>query len=389
MPARSRTRDQRATVTGGLYHFLSVPKLQFYSVLDGRREACDDFVGNRTGANGFDMRTNEVNFPLFSGEFYSGSMLHTGAYGLPAANMNPEAPDPLTRYGTVSSLGKSNAAWDILANTNPNVPDVSLPTFLGELKDFPSLLRQFKELPQRIRGHGRDLLKEVAQGHLSWRWAIKPMMGDIRKMLDFQKAVNDRVQWLKHLRDGNGLKRRCSLASDENTGAWSGSSPIHTNGFTVQARSRVLHSMRMWGTVQYKVAPGTVLPETDSEINYLAWRLTYGITSHEALATAWELLPWSWAVDWFIGVGNTIAALNNTVPLTWGRFCLMRTIKALREFEITTKPAFISVSGVARGERIRKERYVIAPILPFSLSLPLVDSGKWSVLASLAALRRK
>jgi hypothetical protein len=293
--------------------------------------------------------------------------------------MNPEAPDPLTFYGTVGALEKSNKAWEILANTNPNVPAVSVPAFIGELKDLPSLVKDW----------GGDLLKQVAKGHLSWRWAVKPMMGDIRKMLDFTKQVNDRLEWLKRLRDGNGLKRRCSLGSSNSSDSFGASSPIHSNGFTVQARSRVHHSMRMWGTVQYKVAPGTSLPKSDRELYNLARRLTYGITSHELLAATWELLPWSWFVDWFVGVGDTIAALNNTVPLTWGRFCLMRRIAAKREFEITAKPAFITVNGMPAGERIRKERYVIAPVLPFSLSLPLVDSGKWSVLASLAALRRK
>jgi len=380
MPARSRSRNLRLTVTGSGYDSLGSPQLQFYSVQEGPTEECHDFVGNRAGANGFDKRTNDRTFPYFHGTWILGGVLRIQLNQLPAYSMNPEAPDPLTNYGTLSALQLNNLAWKVLADTNPNAPDVSLPTFFGELKDLPSLVRDW----------GGDLLKKVAKGHLSWRWAVKPMMGDIRKLCDFSENIERRYRELEHLRDGNGLKRRVGLGSDNSVGAWTSPSVINSNYITVNARSRTTHQMKMWGTVCYKVAPGFTIPRSYSpELLSLARRLTYGITSHELLATAWELTPWSWFADWFLGIGDTIAATNNTVPLTRTRPCVMRTLSAEKEFEITNLPtALFSYTGRPWGKRTRLERYVVAPTLPFSLSLPLFDGGKWSVLASLAALRK-
>lgn len=378
MPARNRSRDLRTTVSGGLYHYLGSPKLQTYSTLEGRREYCDDFVGNRAGANGFDKRTNDVYFPRFDGEFFSGSTLLYAAYMLPAINMNPEAPDPLTQYGTIGTGTLNNAYWDILANTNPNVPAVSLPQVLGELKDIPGLVRDW----------GRNILKDVASGYLSWRWALRPLWSDLTKLNNFMFLTNQRFLWLKQLRDGTGLRRRHDLARDQTVTAWSASSPIHSNTFTVQARSRTTYSMRMWGTAQYKLAPGTVLPKTTDELYKLANSQTLGINSYELLAAAWELFPWSWAIDWFVNVGDIIAANNNSIPLTMSHPCLMRTISAKREFEITAKPNFITVIGSPEGFRERKERYVLSYALPFPISFPLIGD-QWPILASLAALKLK
>jgi hypothetical protein len=293
--------------------------------------------------------------------------------------MAPEASDPGVRYGGISPLDKNNLAWKILAETNPNVPDVSVPTAIGELKDLPSLVKDW----------GGDLLKKVAKGHLSWRWAIKPMISDIRKLCDFHDAVEKRLRELHNLQNGKQLRKRCSLGQDSGETDWSGEYPIESVVFTAKAKERSRYSMRMWGSASYTLDPTFVLPKAKADLISLARRLTFGITGADALATAWELCPWSWFADWFLGIGDVIAATRNTVPLTWGSLCVMRTLEETREFQVTSVPEWIVTSGVPFGRWRRKERHVVYPVLPFSLSLPLLDRGKWSVLASLAALRRK
>lgn len=380
MPARDRSRDLRVTLGGSGYHYLGNPKTQFYYVQEGKTEECHDFVGNFAGANSFDLRSNDRTFPYFHGSWSPSGTLLIKLDNLPAYSMNPEAPDPLTQWGAVSGSQLDTWGAELLADTNPNKPDVSLPTFFGEMKDLPSLVRDW----------GGDLLKKVAKGYLSWRWAIRPMMSDVRKLLTFQDSVERRFEELRRLRDGEGIRKRKTLDSGHVETSWTSPFVINSNYITVYAKSRLIHHKRVWGSVCYKVAPDFVLPESNDELRRLAKRLTYGITSHELLSTAWELLPWSWLIDWFSTIGDTITALNNTVPLVRSRSCVMRTISSEKLFEITNLPnASFSFTGRPWGKRIRKERYVINPILPFSLSLPLLDSGKWSVLASLAALRRK
>lgn len=380
MPDRERIQDVRVGHIGSYYHVSFTPQTGFRSVSEGIKRTTNDVVGNRDHANDFSMSERETYWPRFSGEWYDSGNLIVGAYSMPASHMAPEASDPGSYYGGISPLDKNNLAWEILSKTNPNVPDVSVPTAIGELKDLPSLVRDW----------GGDLLKKVAKGHLSWRWAIKPMIGDLQKLCQFHDLVEKRLRELKNLQKKKELRKRCSLGSDKHSTDWGTEFPIESVVFTAKAEARTHHQMKMWGSASFKVDPSFVFPKSRADLTSLARRLTLGITSYDALATAWELCPWSWFADWFLGIGDVINACRNTVPCTWGSICVMRTLSVKNEFRITSVPWWITnVEGVPLGKWIRKERHVVYPILPFSLSLPLLDRGKWSVLASLAALKRK
>jgi hypothetical protein len=281
-------------------------------------------------------------------------------------------------------LDRSNLAWKILSETNPSVPHVSIPTFVGELKDLPSL----------VKGYGKGLLKSLANGYLSWRWAIKPMIGDLRKLLRFQKAVNQRLTWLYRLRAGETIRKRVDLGTTPITDS-AQNVFIDTTGCWVVGTSQLFYVRKAWGSAQWKLLPDSVLPEIGAaELNQLAWRSTFGITSHEALATAWELTPWSWLADWFGNVGDVIAATNNSLGCTWGHVCYMRTLNARRVVTFNTSQSDADQIAALKGQdyyalTVRKERYVVAPVLPLPVpQLPILTNGQWSILAALAAQRR-
>jgi hypothetical protein len=122
-----------------------------------------------------------------------------------------------------------------------------------------------------------------------------------------------------------------------------------------------------------------------------ARNLTFGLNSHGALAAAWELTPWSWLADWFSNVGDVIAATNNSVPCTWSNLCYMRKLRSV----IHAKPgshtleAWVSIDSDYVVQWLRKERYVVFPVVPIPLPyLPIITGGKLSILAALAAVRR-
>lgn len=295
----------------------------------------------------------------------------------------PAVPDPRQKWPILTSLDRSDLAWKILAETNPSAPHVSVPTFVGEMKDLPSL----------VKGYGRNLLKAVSNGFLSWRWAIKPMIGDLRKLLSFQKAVNQRLTWLYRLRAGETIRRRVDLGTtpiiDSSQNVF-----IDTTGCWIAGTSQLFYRRKAWGSAQWKLQPDSVLPQVGSaQLNQLAWKLTFGITSHEALATAWELTPWSWLTDWFANVGNVIAATNNSVGCTWGHVCYMRTLEAIRVVKYNTSQSDADQLAALKGQEyyartVRKERYVVAPVLPLPVPrLPILTNGQWSILAALAAQR--
>jgi hypothetical protein len=110
---------------------------------------------------------------------------------------------------------------------------------------------------------------------------------------------------------------------------------------------------------------------------------------HEALVTFWELMPWSWLIDWCTSYGDILAATRNAIPVTWSKVAIMRETISKRifyDYDLnSTNWAVLTQTGNYYELGNRKERF--RPILlPFSLPCftPLIEEGHWQILASLA-----
>jgi hypothetical protein len=401
MPSRARNLDVRTNHTGTYFHVAMDPQTGYRGVDEGILKDCTDTVGNFKGNNDLFIDERETYWPRLDGEWIDHGTLIVGCYSMPCSQMAPQAPSPLDRYGAIDALLKNDLAWQVLSQTNPSKPDVSLPTAIAELKDLPGWL---KDLPNLVKRNGDDLLAKVASGHLSWRWVIKPMMSDINKLLQFEELVNKRAQTLKRLADGKEIKRKCGLGQDDYDTGWSGVDyPFESVVTSVWGRERTHYLMKMWGQTSYKMSEsmdgfhtlsrflrehgkGTGADKRRKRMRALAKQLVLGTTSYELLAAAWEICPWSWFVDWFFHIGDVITACNNSLGLTWGSILVMRTASAEKTYEYTRVPDWVTTSGKPYGKRTTKERYVVFPVVPFSLSIPLLTQRHWSVLESLAIL---
>jgi hypothetical protein len=167
---------------------------------------------------------------------------------------------------------------------------------------------------------------------------------------------------------------------------------LHSGGATIRGAVDVTYDKELWGTAQWKLLPDSQLPSLGfAPLKNLAGRLATGLTSHEALATAWELTPWSWLADWFGNVGDVIAATNNSVGLTWSKIALMR--RSFSRFSVKVNPALSDSWPKIDSDWVvdwtRKERYPAFPVIPFPTpTLPVLTGKHLSILASLAVLRR-
>lgn len=386
--ARTRNMTQHAPTSGS---YIMYPLFGGPPVINVRDHAsyldreCSDVVGNLSGDNPFDVSMIYRTPTCFRGQqivqWPTPDFIYKDLIDWPSAYCVPP-PDPRTKFPALTETQKNEYAMDVIARTNPSTPHISVPTFIGELKDVPDL----------VRGWGSDILENIAKGYLSWRWGIKPMIRDFQSMLSFQEAVANRLRWFDTLESKGVLRRKVGLGTAAVQDA-PVSKAICSVGALVYALEKISYTEKVWGSTQWKLEDGYVFPETLTGRRNLAHRLTFGITGYESLNTAWELLPWSWFVDWFASVGNLIAATNNTIPVTPHRTCLMRTTTSVAKYERTPFPgeslwATISRPGWAIWER--KERHVVASPAPISLStLSLIESDKWSILAALAVLKVK
>lgn len=380
--AELKQRNSVVSVTGTIKYYLPSPSSGTSTATNiGTRDSCLSEYGKRESANPLSIYHIYKQVPYLYGQRFQSGVLEREFIGYPIGNHALNIPDPRVILGSVTNAELIEDAWTILSKTNPSQAHVSVPTALGELKDIPSL----------VKGWGDGLLKAAAKGNLSWRWAIKPMISDVRKLADFTNAANKRLRELKKLRDGKTLRKRCSLGTrTEESGPTR--ELIHSNGASLYGQRREFAHQTKWGSCEWKLSPDSNLPQySDADLKRFNKRVMLGITSHGALETAWELCPWSWFVDWFSNVGDIISATNNTVGCTWGRICVMRHSNAWRTYDFdpagsATWPTF---SGWYNLRMERKERWPTYPAIPFPLpSLPLIDGGKFSILLSLAALRR-
>lgn len=380
MTARYRSFNSNGSLAGSLYYLF----WRYKSIQVGESGECWDHIGNYPNANSLELLKQIKYTPVMDGQYVYNGQVIRDFRGYPMSYHATGIPDPRAKWPLPDLVGFSNAAWEILAKSNPSLPHVNIPAAIGELKDLPSL----------VRGWGRNLLSNIAKGHLSWRWAIKPMIGDIQKLWRFQQAVDKRLQELRRLRDGKEMRKRVSLGTDHIQTA-----PtrvlLHSEGTSVYGWRRDVYAINKWGSANWKIQSGSPLtsmsddPREGSELNRFTRRTMMGINSYGALAAAWELTPWSWLIDWFSNVGTIMSATNNAVGCAYGRLCWMATSTC--DVVITPEPtsSWLSINGQFRWRKTRKDRIPVSPVIPFPLPyLPVITAGKLSILAALAALRR-
>lgn len=415
--AVARTRRRDWTVRNvGTYQDLRFPPPVTYteSAASGDTWDTDDVIGNFPNANAFNGRHVELSYPALYGT-------QRNAFNQPIRIMSgfpvgyrPAPADPNAAFAPPTSLEMNNYAWKIFSETNPSAPNFSLPTFIGELKDMPSLVKNWYGLfrdayPAKLAGQaGRrwsNLLKiapEIAaSGHLTWRWAIAPFVRDLKLMMRFQELVENKMKEIKRLSEGKRLNRRITLGF-RTSEVTEPAGYFHSFGAMIYGRRNIQYSERTWGTCQYEISIPDYLAgwlrDKPAKTRYhdnaarRAMRIVTGLTAYEALATAWELTPWSWLIDWFTGFGTVINACNNTLNLQRRNACLMREAKAHARFIVdpSLTDGWVSLRDRSYFTKFtRKERYVVAaPTLAFAPSYTvLFKDSAWSILRSLYILQ--
>lgn len=423
--------DKRFGQSGTYQTFPPFPSMNIQSRSNvGELVICDDTVcgrGETRPPHAFLCVRTKSSLPTFSGVYPP-----TGNPSKQLTNCPTDysaIPSVRAKFGDLNTIDQSNLAWESLAATNPNVAHVSLPSYWAELKDLPSLWqawgskalrkadelwddllrstdlndRQFVRRATRLYGRAYDqkatedlksLMELAPKAHIWYRWGWAPLVNDIRAMFSFTEAVQRRLEWLSALQNGKRvLKRRATLrnSTDFDTPT---TVQIKSNGAFIQARRTCTYTEKVWCTVQWRLVNDTRIEGVGLDFDPLwikAHQLTFGLSYHEALGALWQIMPWSWFVDWFFKISTIIDATNNTIPLTWGDICVMRHTYAeaiCAPLASSSDLKWCKPSGEHRESEDRKQRLVVSPILPFApMTMPVFTASQWSILGSLAVLR--
>lgn len=377
MPSsRHREKDERLTQVGKRTH--ATFGVSTRTVYEGDRVVCDDVVGNQPNANGLKIvRTHQLN-PYMTGRYpASGSVVYEyDSLPMQAAPAFPASPFA----AELSALQLAGYRTEILARTNVGVPGTNIPQNIAELGDFGGLVRQTQRL-------WADAFRLLALGYISWRWVVSPLLSDLRSLSEFAGSVTDRIKKLESLRDRGFFRQRVALARGYQ--AVTGSPEIvESQDFLLYGTPTTVSQSRVWGSVQWNLAPGVQLPPGQQGIVDFATMINLGLTTYNGLRTLWELCPWSWFVDWFVKIGEFIDAHDGTVPCYSSNCCVMRRLYSVKTYKITsTPPDSITYSGTLVRSRLEKQRYVVSgPAVP-NLGFPFLDLGKYALLSSLSVVK--
>lgn len=278
----------------------------------------------------------------------------------------------------------SSSMTSLLARTNPSRPDYVPLTLLQDLVDIP---KQLKDVGRLIRTpkHKLNGAEEVAKQYLGWQFGWAPLFQDVRDLLDLQMHIHKRTGELQRLYDSRGLKRRIQLGRWANI-AESNNTVESNPTLFVNVHTAWHTSARRWGSVRWLPTSIPAHRPNDAEIIRKAQQVALGLSIESTLKGAWDLIPWTWVVNWFGNFGEYALQYSNTVPARPSSACIMT--------ETYTKCTY-SVNSITQGyaggggfaNYTTKERYVGSSSL--DVHLPLLNGDRLAILQALFIQRFK
>lgn len=401
MTARHREYASPKVHSGTLWVYLG-PTTTYRTKSDLTSGWSDDVVGHPDQDNGLTIRKVFTRVHIIDGEewYYppSGPPRLSSKYTACPSNWAPSPKSGTSQWALPTESDLLAKAPTIVARCNPSAPTVGVPTFIGELRDVPGSImdplvgfNKLRNIVPTVKNWGTMILRGVAAGYISWRWAIKPMVRDIENMCNFVEASNRRYQLLRKLATSSSVRTRCGLGTV--TSSLSEQVTVESQRATYIAYRDTYFEKSEWATVRWRMNEITsrYWAEHNGYEPMLAHarNLCLGTTSQEALATLWELTPWSWFADWFGNIGDCIAAANNSAGCYPISICFMRRTWTKSTYRPKTKSSWIRISNDPQEHEVDKRRFLV-PLVGYllpSFSLPILTGKQWAILGSLAALK--
>lgn len=371
MPLRERSRQR--TVTGTFTaHSSGVPASQTKTV--GHH-----WIRDLTGPGDctqLDIEHRELHGGLVNGSNYWGVW-------------KDFPPDGLSNVGIWTHNGiatPSNGAYaaKLVSRTIPDRPSVDLPVSIAEIRELPGLVRDTGRLRWSAlvkylsRNPATRFLTKAAKLNLMFQFGVMPLISDAQKLMIFQKYVDQRLEEIKRLKQ-RGVRRTVEL--DNFSNHWQGNLVLQSSYATVGMTISKVTTLKVRGHVRY--APVVSYDSwTDNEMRALALRAVSGMDINSS--TAWELIPWSWLIDWFSSMGDLLAGTRNIIPVTRTACCIMRETRT----ETRTLNKWASTGLTVEDLSCDCTWKVRSPASPsLSAHMPAFTGKQMSILGSLSVLK--
>lgn len=344
-----------------------------------------------------------VDIPICSGRHWVGGTnpcgYYEGSYWIPDGYLIGVSyvPSEMNNWDTsnISSLGATG--WN---KFQPGKPTADASVFLAELRELPALLKEsvqlLKQLATSPNKAVRNMsLKNTGSRYLAYQFGWAPLVRDLQK---FYRTAQNLDKSIARLRKYNGQweRRGGTLYSKGGSSYSSGGASFQpapdyysmppeglTYGYTLKE-----WGCKAWFTAMMKYyIPDFEGASTQSRLK----RRLFGLEITPA--AVWELVPWSWLVDWFSNVGDVIANMTPIDNLVAKYAYVMRhswvtytRVGKQRYAADPSKTTYFTASGSSIQKWERKERCGASPF-GFGLSEGDLSSRQWAILAALGFQR--
>lgn len=240
----------------------------------------------------------------------------------------------------------------------------------------PSLLKGLKSVVKHKLG--RRSVKDLAGSHLAYSFGLAPTIADLRAFFSIRSEVEKRVRQLM-ARNGRTIrltKRVAPVKSTETVaGIWSSQSEYYIT-------RKGLWDITTSGAVSADVTSFFV---NDPSAMCKLWSSALGLST--PLQSIWEIVPFSFVIDWFIPIGETFQRVEDRLGMhetvrslqlsNWGYS--QKTEASITHKLVCTKssyyPGWVGTTG--SGGTHRYSLYTRSPGIP-ATSL-LTAPSEWSI----------
>lgn len=179
---------------------------------------------------------------------------------------------------------------------------------LSAVRSLGNLLKGDKLRHSRL-GHLANIAKETNNAQIGYRFGIQPALKDALSALTAINAVNRRIAYLKEQRGGYvPIRVRRSLSSDISNEDFAGDSQYY-----YYPEVKRLCDEKV--TIACISAWAKVREDLDFEDTWRYYAEYFGL--NKIVGVAWELVPFSFIVDWFTNTQeliNTLTRINSRSP---------------------------------------------------------------------------
>lgn len=291
----------------------------------------------------------------------------------------------LPDFGSIPTQNDNAYATSLVARTNPARRTVATNVVIAELREIPGLVRdsyklRMGEMYRHISKYERRL-KIAAKLNIVAQFGILPLISDVHKMLIFQKYVDQRIKELNKLRDGKGLRRTVSLVR-ESTIKTEPNVAVHSSGCSVKANVTTITTLDVTGHVRYR--PQHSMQLSDRAIADQAYKAVMG--RNLTVSDLYNVIPWSWFVDYFTNLGSYLETLDNTLPVRISECVIVRKLRSELAGTIVSQTAGVTCSPI----RMIRHSGARRPAIPgIQANVSALTPKQLSILGSLSVLKAK